>query len=47
VGTVWIGWSRHGETCARKFHFSGDRDAVRAQTVREAIRGMLDWVKEK
>jgi nicotinamide-nucleotide amidase len=47
VGTVWIGWSKHGETRAQKFHFSGDRDAVRAQTVREAIRGMLDWVKEK
>lgn len=47
VGTVWIGWSKHGETRATKFHFSGDRDAVRAQTVTEAIRGMLDWVKEK
>ena len=46
VGTVWIGWSKHGETRAEKFHFNGDRDAVRAQTVTEAIRGMLDWVKE-
>ena len=46
VGTVWIGWSKHGETRAEKFHFRGDRDAVRAQTVTEAIRGMLDWVKE-
>ena len=47
VGTVWIGWSKHSETRAQKFHFSGDRDSVRAQTVTEAIRGMLDWVKEK
>ena len=47
VGTVWIGWSKHGETRAQKFYFSGDRDSVRAQTVTEAIRGMLDWVKEK
>jgi nicotinamide-nucleotide amidase len=46
VGTVWIGWSLHGDTRARKFHFSGDRDEVRAQTVTEAVRGMLEWVKE-
>ena len=46
VGTVWIGWSLHGETRARKFHFCGDRDEVRAQTVAEAVRGMLEWVKE-
>ena len=45
VGTVWIGWSKHGETRAEKFRFNGDRDSVRAQTVAEAIRGMLDWVK--
>ena len=47
VGTVWIGWSKHGETRARKFHFSGGRDSVRAQTVTEAVRGMLEWGKEK
>ena len=46
VGTVWIGWSLHGETRSRKFHFSGDRDEVRAQTVTEAVRGMLEWGKE-
>ena len=47
VGTVWIGWSLHGETRARKFLFPGDRDEVRAQTAREAVKGMLDWVREK
>ena len=47
VGTVWIGWSLHGETRARKFRFSGDRDAVRAQTVCEAVRGMLRWARGK
>ena len=46
VGTVWIGWSLHGETRARKFRFGGDREEVRAQTVTEAVRGMLEWVKE-
>ena len=47
VGTVWIGWSRQGETRALKFLFSGDRDEVRAQTAREAVKGMLGWVREK
>ena len=47
VGTVWIGWSLHGETRARKFYFSGDRDAVRAQTTREAVRGMREWAREE
>lgn len=46
VGTVWIGWSLHGETRARKYLFSGDRDEVRAQTAREAVKGLLDWVQE-
>ena len=45
MGTVWIGRSLHGETRARKFHFSGGRDEVRAQTVPEAVRGMLEWGK--
>ena len=47
VGTVWIGWSLHGETRSRKFHFSGDRDSVRAQTVCEAVRGMWEWIREE
>ena len=47
VGTVWIGWSLHGETRSRKFHFSGDRDSVRAQTAREAVRGMREWAREE
>ncbi|MBQ9104991.1 MAG: CinA family protein [Mailhella sp.] len=47
VGTVWIGWCLHGETRAGKFLFCGDREAVRAQTVEKAVRGMTAWVKER
>ncbi len=42
VGTVWIGWKRRGGyTRAEAFHFDGDRDAVRRQTVECAMRGLL------
>ncbi|SBV36287.1 conserved hypothetical protein [uncultured Stenotrophomonas sp.] len=41
VGTVWIGWKRRGGyTRAELFHFGGDRDAVRRQTVAAALRGL-------
>lgn len=42
VGTVWIGWKRRGGyPRAEVFHFDGDRDAVRRQTVAAAINGLL------
>ncbi|MFT4178298.1 MAG: CinA family protein [Thermomonas sp.] len=41
VGTVWIGWKRRGGyASAEVFHFDGDRDAVRRQTVAAALRGL-------
>lgn len=41
VGTVWIGWKRRGGyATAQLFHFNGDRDAVRRQTVAAALRGL-------
>ncbi|KRG38687.1 damage-inducible protein CinA [Stenotrophomonas pictorum JCM 9942] len=41
VGTVWIGWKRRGGyTRAELFHFDGDRDAVRRQTVAAALIGL-------
>lgn len=41
VGTVWIGWKRRGGYArAEVFHFEGDRDAVRRQTVATALRGL-------
>ena len=43
VGTVWIGWKRRGGYArAEVFHFDGDRDAVRRQTVAMALRGLMD-----
>jgi len=41
VGTVWIAWKRRGGyPQAQVFAFAGDRDAVRRQTVVEALRGL-------
>ena len=41
VGTVWIAWKRRGGYArAEVFHFEGDRDAVRRQTVAAALRGI-------
>ena len=41
VGTVWIGWKRRGGYArAELFHFDGDRDAVRRQTVKAALDGV-------
>ncbi|HET8940841.1 MAG TPA: CinA family protein [Rudaea sp.] len=41
VGTVWIGWKqRGGYAQSQLFHFDGDRDAVRRQTVAAALRGV-------
>ena len=41
VGTVWIGWKRRGGYArAELFHFGGDREAVRRQTVGAALDGV-------
>jgi nicotinamide-nucleotide amidase len=43
VGTVWFAWAEHGaETRSARYHFDGDRDAVRRQAVAEALRGLCD-----
>ena len=42
VGTVWIAWQRRREApVTRLFHFSGDRESVRRQTVASALEGLL------
>jgi nicotinamide-nucleotide amidase len=42
VGSVWIGWKRRGGyPDARMFHFDGDREHVRRQTVAAALRGLV------
>jgi nicotinamide-nucleotide amidase len=41
VGTVWIAWKRRGGyPVMKQFHFAGDRDAVRRQTVAAALGGL-------
>ena len=41
VGTVWIAWKRRGGYAAAEvFHFPGDREAVRRQTVGRALEGV-------
>ena len=42
VGTVWIAWKRRGGyPLAQVFHFPGDREAVRRQTVAASLLGIL------
>lgn len=50
VGTVWLGWATRAvdspaiSSTARCFLFSGDRDAVREQSVHEALAGLLEII---
>ena len=45
-GTVWIAWqSGDGEATARRFHFEGDRAAVRFQAVEAALQGLIELVR--
>ncbi len=47
VGTVWISWKRRGGYGhAQLFHFSGDREAVRRQTVAAALTGLRKTLTE-
>lgn len=47
VGTVCFGWSlddssqNHHKTCTERLVFAGDRQAVREQTVKHALEGLL------
>jgi nicotinamide-nucleotide amidase len=45
VGTVWIAWKRRGGyPRAELFHFDGDRESVRRQTVAAALQGITQHV---
>jgi len=47
VGTVWISWKRRGGYGrAQLFHFPGDREAVRRQTVAAALTGLRQTLTE-
>ena len=43
VGTVWFGWSCEGAAASAEIAcFRGGRDAVRRQTVAQALQGLID-----
>ena len=42
VGTVFIGYADESRTLVRRCHFSGDREAVREQTVCAALQLVLE-----
>ncbi|MGA6099007.1 CinA family protein [Stutzerimonas marianensis] len=44
VGTVWLAWGRDEARFARCFHFAGDRQAVREQSVEAALVGLIRLV---
>lgn len=44
VGTVYMALAAEGGTFVRLHHFSGDRAAVRNQTVEEALKMALDFL---
>lgn len=43
VGTVFIGYSDKNQTVSREFHFAGNREAVRQQTIIEALQMVLAY----
>ena len=48
VGTVCLAWAlKNGEPIAETRHFTGDRAAVRSQSVERALTGVLDLLGAK
>lgn len=44
VGTVFIGFADEDGAVAEKFHFTGDRDAVRMQAIDAALEAILKHI---
>ena len=44
VGTVWFAWCVGGETHSEMQHFTGDRAAIRAATLRYALQRLLGFL---
>jgi nicotinamide-nucleotide amidase len=43
VGTVWLSWGKRDKIAyAHEFHFEGDREAVRLQSVEAALNAVMD-----
>lgn len=47
VGTVWLAWCSARQQRVHCHHFTGDRGAIRAQTVVQALEGLLDLVESE
>ena len=47
VGTVFIGYCDADRLVTREFHFSGDREAVRNQTIQAALNLVLEHNESK
>ena len=46
VGLVWLAWARQGQqTVTKSCHFNGDREAIRYQTVKAALEGLVEILK--
>ncbi|MDD2722282.1 MAG: nicotinamide-nucleotide amidase [Gallionella sp.] len=47
VGTVWFGWGiKHGTIYSQRHQLGGDRAEVRAQSVRIALQGVMDLLRQ-
>ena len=46
VGTVYFGWAIGDQVTTQRMQFSGDREAVRAQSVVHALSGLLQQLKQ-
>ena len=44
VGTVFIGFENQARAVAKEYHFPGDREAVRQQTIRAALELILEML---
>jgi len=45
VGTVCFGWAKGDHVHTERLVFAGDRQAVREQTVRHALQGLLRFIE--
>jgi nicotinamide-nucleotide amidase len=46
VGTVWLAWGRRGALQAERLQRGGDRDAVRAATVAQALQRLAEAAEQ-
>ena len=46
VGTVFIGYASDICSVVKEYHFTGDREAVRQQTIKAALELVLEMTKE-